>query len=139
ADGKKLLVFHGGANMVVVDASAGGGKAQNVITAGMNKTIADPRVEWRHIVNEAWRLERDFFYEPTMHGVNWPKVHDHYLAMVDDAASREDVNWIISEMISELNIGHAYLTGPGDVEDQPNQAVGLLGVDFVLDAGAYKI
>lgn len=143
ADGKKLLVFRGGSNMNVVEASAGGGKSQSVVTAGMNKTILDPRVEWKHIVNEAWRLQRDFFYEPTMHHVNWPKVRDHYIAMVDDAASREDVNWIIAEMISELNIGHAYLGAPGDVEDQPNQNVGLLGVDFELDKSgaspAYKI
>lgn len=132
ADGKKLLVFRGGANLAVVDASAGGGKSQSVVTAGMTKTIQDPRVEWRHIVNEAWKLQRDFFYEPTMHGVDWPKVRDHYLAMVDDAASREDVNWIIAEMISELNIGHAYLGNPGDVEDQPTQGVGLLGADFEL-------
>ncbi len=143
ADGKKLLVMRGGSSMNVLDASAGGGKSQSVITAGMSKTIQDPRVEWKHIVNEAWRLQRDFFYEPTMHGVDWPKVRDHYLAMVDDASSREDVNWIIAEMISELNIGHAYLGAPGDVEDQPNQNVGLLGVDFVLDKSgaspAYKI
>jgi tricorn protease len=134
ADGKKLLVFRGGSNITVVDASAGGGKAQAVVTAGLTKTIADPRVEWRHIVNEAWRLQRDFFYEPTMHGVDWAKVRDHYLPMVDDAASREDVNFIIAEMISELNIGHAYLGSPGDVESQPSQNVGMLGADFVLDS-----
>jgi tricorn protease len=143
ADGKKLLVFRGGSNLTVVDASAGGGKAQSVVTAGMTKEIQDPRVEWRHIVHEAWRLQRDFFYEPTMHGVDWPKVREHYLAMVEDAASREDVNFIIAEMISELNIGHAYLGSPGDIEDQPSQGVGLLGADFALETGpdwrAYRI
>jgi Tol biopolymer transport system component/C-terminal processing protease CtpA/Prc len=139
ADGKKLLVFRGGSNMVVVDPSSGGGKSHTVSTSGMTKTIQDPRAEWKHIVNEAWRLQRDFFYEPTMHGVDWPKVRDHYMAMVDDASSREDVNWIIAEMISELNIGHAYLGAPGDIEDQPNANVGLLGVDFALDNNAYKI
>ncbi len=143
ADGKKLLIFRGGGNMVVVDPSSGGGKSQSVSTTGMTKVMQDPRVEWKHIVNEAWRLQRDFFYEPTMHGVDWPKVREHYIAMVDDAASREDVNLIISEMISELNIGHAYLGAPGDIEDQPSANVGLLGVDFELhtsDQGsAYQI
>ncbi len=143
ADGKKLLVLRGGSTMVVVDASAGGGKSQTVSTNGMTKLMQDPRVEWKHIVSEAWRLQRDFFYESTMHGVDWPKVREHYLAMVDDASSREDINWIISEMISELNIGHAYLGAPGDIEDQPTANVGLLGVDFTLDrsgpAPAYKI
>ncbi|MBL8762723.1 MAG: PD40 domain-containing protein [Phycisphaerae bacterium] len=142
ADGKKLLVFRGN-QLSIQDAAAGGGKAQTVPTAGnMPKTI-DPRAEWKQIFTDAWRLQRDFFYEPTMHGVNWANIRTHYGAMVEDAASREDVNWIISEMISELNIGHAYLGAPGDTEDQPAVNVGLLGCDFSLDKGdagaAYKI
>ncbi|MGE3109938.1 MAG: PDZ domain-containing protein [Phycisphaerales bacterium] len=142
ADGKKMLVFRGG-SMAICDPSAGGGKSQAVATDGMKKTI-DPRKEWEQIFTDAWRLQRDYFYEPGMHGVDWPKMRQHYGAMLPDAASREDVNWIISEMISELNIGHAYLQGQGDVEDQPTVGVGLLGCDFELDAGApgggaYKI
>jgi tricorn protease len=141
ADGKKMLVMRG-PSMTVCDPSGGGGKSQVVNTDAMKKTL-DPRTEWKQIFSDAWRLERDFFYEPTMHHVDWPKMREHYGAMIDDAASKEDVNWIISEMISELNIGHAYLTGPGDVEDQPTVGVGLLGADYTLDASgkapAYKI
>lgn len=141
ADGKKLLVGSG-ASATIYDASAGGGKAQPVSMAGMRKTIS-PREEWEQIFSDAWRIMRDYFYEPTMHGVDWAAMRKHYGAMLEDAASREDVNWIIAEMISELNIGHAYLNGPGDVEDQPTVGVGLLGCDFVLektDKGtAYKI
>ncbi len=142
ADGKKMLVFRGGGSMTIVDASAGGGKAQNVATDGMKKSLT-PREEWEQIFTDAWRLQRDYFYEPTMHGVDWAKMRSHYGAMLADASSREDVNWIIAEMISELNIGHAYLQGPGDVEEQPTVGVGLLGCDFELDttgaAPAYKI
>lgn len=142
ADGKKMLVFRGGANMIICDASAGGGKPQSIATEGMKKSL-DPRTEWQQIFTDSWRINRDFFYEPTMHGVDWPKMQKHYGSMLADASSREDVNWIISEMISELNIGHAYLQGPGDVEDQPSVNVGLLGCDFELDssgaAPAYKI
>lgn len=141
-DGKKLLVFRGGSSMAICDASAGGGKSQAVPTDAMKKTL-DPREEWKQIFSDAWRLERDFFYEPTMHHVDWARMRTHYGAMVEDAASKEDVNWIIAEMISELNIGHAYLTGPGDVEDSPSVGVGLLGCDFELDRGgaapAYRI
>lgn len=141
ADGKKLLVLQG-PTLTIVDASAGGGKPQIVSTDGLKKNI-NPRTEWKQIFTDAWRLERDYFYEPTMHGVDWPSMRQHYGAMLDDAASKEDVNWIIAEMISELNIGHAYLTGPGDVEDQPTLGVGLLGCDYELDASgpapAYKI
>jgi tricorn protease-like protein len=141
-DGKKILVVRGN-SVTLVDASSGGGKAQTISTAGMMMTI-DPRDEWNQILTDAWRIMRDWYYEPTMHGVDWPAMKKHYGAMVADAASREDVNWIISEMISELNIGHAYLQGPGDVEQQPTGGgAGLLGADFMLDATvtppAYKI
>jgi tricorn protease len=140
ADGKKILVQRGG-SIAVVDASAGG-KSQTVSTSGLRMTV-DPRAEWRQIFTDAGRLVRDFFYEPTLHGVDWDGIRKHYGAMIEDAANREDVNWIISEMISELNIGHAYLGAPGDIENQPNISVGLLGVDFELhtaDAGtAYRI
>lgn len=141
-DGKKLLVFRGGSNLAICDAAAGA-TPQTVPTSGMN-TLLQPREEWKEIFADAWRIMRDFFYEPTMHGVDWPKMREHYGAMIDDAATREDVNWIISEMISELNIGHAYLTSPGDVEQTNATNVGMLGCDFELasdDAGhkAYRI
>ncbi|MBI1189602.1 MAG: peptidase S41 [Tepidisphaera sp.] len=142
ADGKKLLVFRGGSNLAICDASPGAA-TQQVPTSGMTTLLA-PRDEWKEIFSDSWRIMRDYFYEPTMHGVDWAKMREHYGAMVDDAATREDVNWIISEMISELNIGHAYLTSPGDVEQTGSTNVGMLGCDFDLasdDAGhkAYKI
>ncbi|MBX9736736.1 MAG: PDZ domain-containing protein [Phycisphaerales bacterium] len=142
ADGKKILVRRGG-GLVIHDAAAGGGKAQIPFTSSM-RTLVRPREQWKQLVTDAWRLQRDFFYEPTMHGVNWANVKTHYLGMLEDASSREDVNFIISEMISELNVGHAYLQGTGDVEGPgPQISVGLLGADFVLDKvgenAAYKI
>lgn len=141
ADGKKLLVFRG-PSMNVMDAAAGGGKSTSVPTSGMLVTI-NPRAEWVQIFMDTWRLERDFFYEPTMHGVDWPALRVHYLAMVEDCASREDVAYVQGELISELNIGHAYITSPGDVESSPQIGVGMLGCDFELartDAGtAYRI
>ncbi len=141
ASGKKLLVrtSGGGARYRIVDPVAGGGKPQDVSTAGMKLTV-EPREEWKQIFQDAWRVQRDFFYVENMHGVNWPAMRTHYGAMIDDAASREDVQYILGELISELNIGHAYVQGAGDVGDQgPNVPVGLLGCDFELDSGAYRI
>jgi tricorn protease-like protein/C-terminal processing protease CtpA/Prc len=141
ADGKKLVQARG-SSVVIIDASAGG-KSTNVPTSGLTMTIR-PREEWKQILLDTWRQFRDYFYEPTMHGVDWPKMRDHYMAMVDDAASREDVAFIQAELVSELNIGHAYINSPGDVESSvPPVSVGLLGCDFELvksDAGtAYRI
>ncbi|MBO6513286.1 MAG: PDZ domain-containing protein [Phycisphaerales bacterium] len=109
-------------------ASASAGQSVKPISASLMKTV-DLKEEWRQIVVDAWRRHRDFFYVANMHGVDWEGVLDHYLPMVDDAVSREDISFIIGEMIGELNVGHAYYYG-GDVESQPYTNVGLLGVDY---------
>lgn len=134
ANGKKILVLRGGGS--IQDASAGG-SGESVPTSNMMVNI-DPRVEWKQLLVDAWRLNRDFFYVKNMHGVDWPKVKQQYLAMLDDCTTREDVGFVIGEMISELNIGHAYYFGR-DVEGQPSVSVGLLGVDFEKADGAYRI
>jgi tricorn protease-like protein len=129
ADGKKLLVSRG-RSATICDAAAGGGNAKTVVTAGMTQTI-NPREEWRQIFADAWRIERDFFYDPGMHRVDWKAMRERYGKMVEDASSRDDLSFIISEMISELNVGHAYYSG-GDVESGPSVSVGMLGCDFEL-------
>lgn len=131
ADGKKLLVFHGGDNLTVHDAAAGGGKSTRVPMSGMLARV-NPHDEWKQILSDVYRLERDFFYVSNMHGVDWKGVYERYSAMLDDCATREDVNWVIAELISELNIGHAYVTAPGEVERGKRVGVGLLGCDFEL-------
>lgn len=127
ADGKKLLV-----GTQIFDAGPGArGKA--IVTQPMLKEIA-PREEWKQLVRDAWRIFRDYFYDPTMHGVDWNAVGERYLAMVDDANSREDVGYIISEMISELNVGHAYYQGR-EGGGGPSLSVGMLGVDWDTGIG----
>lgn len=134
-DGKKILIVRGpGAS--VQDAGVGGA-AETLSTSGMTTTI-DPRAEWRQLFGDAWRIERDFFYDPNMHGVNWKGVRDQYAKLLADCATRDDVSYVISEMISELNVGHAYYSG-GDVPAEPSVSVGLLGADYALENGAYRI
>jgi tricorn protease len=124
ADGKKLLVVEGrGAK--IGDASAGG--TFKPVVASPTGVTVNPRTEWRQLVRDAWRVLKDYFYDPTMHGIDWDAVRNRYAAMVDDANSREDVAWIISEMISELNVGHAYYQG-GPSESAPSVGTGMLGV-----------
>jgi tricorn protease len=88
ADGKKML-----AGLQILDA-APGASGKQIVTQPMLAEI-DPKREWKQVVRDAWRIFRDFFYDPTMHGVDWNAVGDRYLAMVDDANSREDVSYII--------------------------------------------
>ena len=130
ADRKKLLVDSAG-GAVIVD-SAADAKSKPVITDSMPMDL-DPRAEWKQIVIDANRIMRDWFYDQGMHQVDWKAQREHSLKMLESANSREDVNWIIAEMISELNVGHAYLLGPGDVETPPMYAsTGMLGVDWEL-------
>jgi tricorn protease-like protein len=129
ADGKKILVPRG-RSATICNAAAGGGDAKTVVTTGMTQTV-NPREEWKQIFTDAWRIERDFFYDPGMHRVDWKAMRERYGKMVDDAASRDDLSFIISEMISELNVGHAYYSG-GDIETGPSVSVGMLGCDFEL-------
>ena len=124
ADGKKLLVPDGrGAK--IGDASAGA--TFKPIVASPTSVTVNPRAEWRQLVRDSWRVLKDYFYDPTMHGIDWDAVRNRYAAMVDDANSREDIAWIISEMISELNVGHAYYQG-GPSESAPSVGTGMLGV-----------
>ncbi|MBI1852057.1 MAG: PDZ domain-containing protein [Planctomycetes bacterium] len=136
ADGKKVLVVRD--KTASMQDAAAGSTAENIVTADMAVTI-DPREEWRQIFTDAWRIERDFFYDPGMHGVDWGSVRKQYAAMLEDCASREDVSFVIGEMIAELNVGHAYVWSVGDVEEGAKVAVGMLGVDFTLTDGAYRI
>jgi tricorn protease-like protein/C-terminal processing protease CtpA/Prc len=127
-DGKKILLAGQGNRWKIADARAGQSMSGSISPSDLRKDL-DPREEWRQLVQDAWRRHRDFFYVENMHGVDWDAVYDHYSEMVDHAASREDVSFIIGQMISELNVGHAYYWG-GDVEGQPSENVGMLGVDF---------
>jgi tricorn protease len=132
ADRKKLLVMKGGSNVSIMDPSAGGGKSTNPPINNLWTQI-DPRDEWNQIFSEVYRLQRDFFYEPTLHGVDWDALRNRYASMLADCVTREDVNWVIAEFISELNVGHAYVTNPGDVESSgPSRPVGMLGADYEL-------
>lgn len=128
-DGKKLIAM-GGGGAAIVDTKPGQSFAKSLKMTGLRKMV-DPREEWEQIFTDAWRRHRDFFYVENMHGVDWDAVYKQYHAMLKDASSREDVSFIIGEMISELNVGHAYYSG-GDVEGQPNTSVGLLGAEYEL-------
>ena len=138
ANGKKLVVARGD-SFHVIDAAAGQKLSDKVKTNGM-KVMVDPREEWKQVFTDAWRIQRDFFYDPTMHGVDWVAVRDRYAPMVDDCTSRSDLGFLIGEMISELNVGHAYYRGGGaGDEETPSENVGLLGCRFEVEDGRYRI
>ncbi len=137
ADGKKLFVARGD-SFYVVDAAAGQKLSEKISTDGMKVSI-DPREEWRQVFMDAWRIERDFFYDPTMHGVDWVAIRDRYANMIDDCMSRADLGFLIGEMISELNVGHAYYRPSADEGGGPEENVGMLGCRFEIADNRYRI
>ncbi len=136
ADGKKALVGKSG-SYSVVDIAENQKLDKKVPTAQLEMTV-DPKAEWRQIFNDVWRIERDFFYDPNMHGVDWKAMKERYGKMLEHAVTRWDVNFVIGELIAELNASHTY-RGGGDVEEGETRAFGYLGVDWELANGAYRI
>ena len=136
ANGKKMIVLADG-KVAIVKVAAKQKMDKPLATSSMEMMV-DPPEEWRQIFNDAWRLERDYFYDPNMHGVDWPAMRERYGALLDDVITRWDLNFIIGELIGEINTSHSY-RGGGDVERGDRRGVGLLGVDWELTDGAYKI
>lgn len=136
ANRQKLLVRQGSA-YAIIEPKENQKMDKRIATAGFESNL-DPVAEWRQIFNDAWRLERDFFYDPGLHGVDWPAMRERYGALLEDAVTRWDVNYVIGELIGELNSSHTYRSG-GDTERSTQRGVGYLGCDFVLTNGAYRI
>ena len=107
--------------------------------AGLDKGL-DHHAEWAQIYFEAWRQMRDFFYAPNMNGVNWPAMRDKYAALLPFVNHRNDLTYLLGELIGELNNGHAY-AGGGERPPNPRVKLGLLGAEFTRDPAtrAYRI
>jgi tricorn protease len=97
----------------------------------------DPREQWRQMFVEAWRLERDYFYDRGMHGLDWPTVRDKYLPLVDRVRSREELNDLIAQMVSELSALHIYVRRGDLRRGQDDIEVGSLGAEVARDTDAH--
>ncbi|MDH5198185.1 MAG: PDZ domain-containing protein, partial [Gemmatimonadota bacterium] len=102
------------------------------------ETVVDPRAEWQQVFTDVWRTYRDVFYDAGMHGLDWNAQREHYGRLLEDAVTRWDVNFVIGELIGEVNASHTYVGG-GDLESSRRRAVGLLGVDWAVERGAFRI
>lgn len=139
ADGKKVL-YKSKETYGIIDLAPGKKVGDGKIAVSKMRAWIDLRQEWKQIFNEAWRVERDFFYDPDMHGLDWLAIKKRYGALLPYVVDRQDLNYVIGEMIAELNASHSYVGG-GDIERGKRISVGLLGCDFELDKEnkAYRI
>ena len=136
ADGKKLFVL-ADKKYGFVDVKEKQ-KIEKALRTSELETTVDPKAEWNQMFADAFRFERDFFYDPGMHGVDWPALRQRYQALIDAAVTRWDVNFVLGEFMGELNASHTY-RGGGDLEKSEERGVGVLGVDWTLENGAYRI
>ena len=115
------------------------GKDYKLKLEGLDMQL-DRRAEWTQIYFEAWRQMRDFFYSPIMNGIDWQAQRDKYAALLPFVNHRNDLTYLIGELIGELNNGHAYVGG-GERPETPRIKLGLLGAEFSRDQAtrAYRI
>lgn len=136
ANGEKLLISDK-RKLAVIDVKEKQKPEKFIPVQDLEITVI-PKEEWKQLFIDTWRLERDFFYDENMHGVDWNAMKEKYGKLVDQAVSREDINFILGELIGEMNASHTY-KGGGDLEKTKNRNTGYLGVDWKINNGAYQI
>ena len=139
-DGKKLLLA-AGRSLSVHDAnSQPTTMVQGAVDLAPYSIRYSPDEEWKQVFNETWRLARDFFYDPNMHGLDWKAIRKEYGARLSLVGDRTDLTRLMEDMVSELNIGHAYVVSP-PMPPAHIQSMGFLGIDVerVPNANAVRI
>jgi tricorn protease len=164
-DGRKLLYTTGGGNWFITSSGGGGGLAAALAAAGSGQrpgggagapagaggggegkvnfegieVRVEPRAEWKQIYEEAWRINRDFFYDPNMHGADWPAMKQKYAVFLPHCTSSADLYRVIRWMLSELAVGHSYITSYGERPfERKTVPGGLLGADFEVKDERYQ-
>ncbi|MEE4316097.1 MAG: PDZ domain-containing protein [Erythrobacter sp.] len=136
AKGEKLLLTKSDQSLLTADA---GKKLEPkpVSMAGV-KMLIDPMSEWKQIFADVHRMEKQYFYDPNMHGLDWDAVRAKFEPLLAHVGRREDLNEVLVEMAGEMGVGHNYIGG-GDVYDNSAAAPGLLGADITVENGRYRI
>ncbi|HEX5889925.1 MAG TPA: PDZ domain-containing protein [Pyrinomonadaceae bacterium] len=142
ADKKKLLyqmAAGGGASWGVVATDRPAKVGDGPINVAQLETRVDPRAEWEQIYRETWRVQREHFYDPQFHGADWNAIYEKYRPLLAFVRHRADLGYLIATVGGELAVGHSYVTAPGDVPTEDPVNVGLLGADFAIENGRYRI
>jgi tricorn protease len=136
ADGKKMLFRSEDTWRVVgTDAPPEAGKGGIEVALRMR---LDRQAEWHQIFEEAWRYERDFFYDPNLHGADWEAVHERYAPLLPYVRHRADLTYLLDQIGGELSVGHSFVFG-GDFPAVDEPSGGLLGADLAADQGRFRI
>ncbi|HXO26367.1 MAG TPA: PDZ domain-containing protein [Thermoanaerobaculia bacterium] len=138
ADGKKVLFKHG-EDWGIADAKPAQKNTEGLLPLDKLQIEIHPREEWRQMYYDAWRIMRDWFYDPGMHGVDWAGMRDRYGALLPYVGCRDDLDYLLEELGAELSAGHVYVSR-GDEPEVPRVEGGLLGAEIEADpSGVFRI
>ncbi len=152
-EGIRSYIVSGDKKKVLYQAAAGGGTNWGVVATdrpgvktgdgpigvAQLEMQLDPRAEWEQIFKENWRVQREYFYDEKMHGADWNAVLEKYKPLVPYVGHRADLAYLIATVGGELSVGHSYLQGLGDIPAEDPVSVGLLGADYAVENGRYRI
>jgi len=143
ANGEKVL-YRQGPNWVIAAAATlgtplppGAPGAPSVLKIGEMEVYVDPRAEWLQMYREAWRIQRDFLYDPNHHGLDLKAAEKKYEPYLASVGHRADLNYLMVEMLGEISIGHLFVAG-GDLPQAQKVKGGLLGADYRVENGRYR-
>ena len=134
-DRKKILVRTGD-TWKIAECSKAFSSAKNVDVRLLMKI--DPLAEWEQIFEEAWRYEKDYFYDPGLHGRDWNEVYERYAPLLPYIKHRADLNYVLDMMNGELSVGHSFVGG-GDYPEVERQRCGMIGADLKISNGGWMI
>jgi tricorn protease len=138
ADKKKLL-YHADSHWGIVPVDQPAKVGDGALDVDRLETVVDPKAEWAEMFRDAWRTQREYFYDAKMHGNNWQAIYDKYKVFVPYVEHRADLGYLLAMVGGELTVGHSYLEAPGDLPDTAHAPVGVLAADYAVDHGYYRI
>jgi tricorn protease len=137
---RKSILYRAGGNWGILGSSdsnkkSGDGKLEAL--SGLKLKI-NPQQEWKQILKEGWRYQRDFLYVDNVHGAPWNDVYKWYAPWVDHVRHRSDLNYIVDIIGGEVAVGHSYTSG-GDLPQATAIGIGQLGADYEIINGMYSV
>jgi len=137
-DGKRVLLSMPDNAFSIADIAEKIDATKHKLAVDKVEVKIDPTVEWKEIFDEAWRINRDYFYDPNMHGADWKAVKAKYAVFLPDLVVRQDLNRVMQWMSSELSVGHHRVSGGDTLANVDAISGGLLGADYKVENGRYR-
>ncbi|HSJ67404.1 MAG TPA: PDZ domain-containing protein, partial [Anditalea sp.] len=137
SENREKILFKSANKWRVVSTSKKPESSDGNITMDLRMEL-DRKAEWKQIFDEAWRYEKDYFYDPDIHGRNWDEVKERYEPLIPYIQHRSDLTYILDQMNGELSVGHSFVFG-GDFPAVDTTNTGLLGADLDINNGKWRI